>query len=325
MFTRIDHVTICVTDLDAGITQFKKLGFNMYAGGAHPGKGTHNAIAFNEDDYVELLSIHDQAEHKTSSSKPGAKNATLGEFIAAGGGIRYVVLQTDDLDAEVAAMRSRGVDVGDPLEGSRRSPTGQELRWKVATPGPRNPLPLVFIQQMTPVEDRRKQVPVAGNHANGVYKLERAYIVTRDAEAEAALYAKVLGMPQPKLHKGTVIMSDMAVFEVGPTGLGIATPYAAGPAADALERRGPGRFRRYTALQGWVPLRAGCRSRVCPRSGAACGRTANTRCWRRRRKRAAPISDSSVRSKRGLKRRVSRTARRDTECRSPQTFRRPHD
>jgi hypothetical protein len=44
MITRIDHVTICVPDLDAGVAQFKKLGFNMAAGGAHPGKGAHNAI-----------------------------------------------------------------------------------------------------------------------------------------------------------------------------------------------------------------------------------------------------------------------------------------
>src|SRR5215204_5377829 len=111
MFTRIDHVTICVPDLAAGIVKFKKLGFNMFEGGAHPGKGTHNAIAFNADDYVELLSIRDQAEHRATSSKPGSKNATLGEFIAAGGGIRYVVLQTDDLAAEIKAMRGRGVDV----------------------------------------------------------------------------------------------------------------------------------------------------------------------------------------------------------------------
>ena len=73
MFTRIDHVTICVPDLGAGIAQFKKLGFNMFEGGAHPGKGTHNAIAFNEEDYVELLSIRDQAEHRASSSKPDSE------------------------------------------------------------------------------------------------------------------------------------------------------------------------------------------------------------------------------------------------------------
>ena len=116
MFTRIDHVTICVADLDTGIAQFKKLGFNMAAGGAHPGKGTHNAIAFNQEDYVELLAIRDEAEHRAASLKPGSKNSTLSEFIAAGGGIRYVVVQSDDLAADVAAMRKRGVDVSVILE-----------------------------------------------------------------------------------------------------------------------------------------------------------------------------------------------------------------
>jgi catechol 2,3-dioxygenase-like lactoylglutathione lyase family enzyme len=272
MFTRIDHVTIGVPDLTAGIAQFNKLGFNMAAGGEHAGKGTYNAIAFNENDYVELLAIRDPAEHRAASMKPGSKNSALDDFVKAGGGIRYVVLQSDDLAGEVAAMRARGVEVSDPIDGSRRTPSGQALHWKVATLGPHNALPLVFIQHLTPLDERRKQVPVAGNHPNGVYKLERAYIVTRNAEAEAALYAKVLGMPQPKLHKGTVIMSDMAVFELGPTGLGIATPYAAGPASDALERRGPGPFQalyrttgmgaaaRWMQGQGLPPLVRGVRA-----------------------------------------------------------------
>ena len=272
MFTRIDHVTICVPDLAAGIAQFKNMGFNMAAGGAHPGRGTHNAIAFNQEDYVELLAIRDQAEQRAASSKPGSKNSTLSDFIAAGGGIRYVVLQCDDLGAEVAAMRQRGVDVSDPIDGSRRTPGGQDLRWKIATPGAQNPLPLVFIQHLTPLAERRQQVPATGDQPNGVYKLERAYIVTPDAQSAAATYAKVLGMPQPKLHKGTVIMSDMAVFELGPTGLGIATPYAAGPASDALERRGPGPFQalyrttgmgaaaRWMQAHGMPPLVRGVRA-----------------------------------------------------------------
>jgi hypothetical protein len=102
MITRIDHVMICVPDLDAGIAQFKKLGFNMYAGGQHSGKGTHNAIAFNQDEYIELLAIRDHAEHRTASIKPGSADTALHEFIAAGGGIRYIILQSDDLAAEVA-------------------------------------------------------------------------------------------------------------------------------------------------------------------------------------------------------------------------------
>ncbi|MDP2239335.1 MAG: VOC family protein [Burkholderiales bacterium] len=271
MFTRIDHVMICVPDLARGIEQYHKLGFNIYPGGAHPGKGTHNAIAFLQDDYVELLAIRDPAEHQAASG-PRNPGAGLADFIAAGGGIRYIVLQSDDLAADVAAMRKRGVDVGDATEGGRVAPTGQELRWKVALLGPKNPLPIFFIQHLTPVEARRKQAPVAGTHPNGVFKLERAYIVTHDAAKDAAIYANVLGLPQPPMERGMVIMSDMTVFKVGPTGLGIAQPYAPGPGADALASRGPGPFQalyrttsmgaaaRWMQEQGMPPLARGVRN-----------------------------------------------------------------
>ncbi|HSQ05592.1 MAG TPA: hypothetical protein VLN59_16245, partial [Burkholderiales bacterium] len=80
------------------------------------------------------------------------------------------------------------------------------------------------------------------------------------------------GMPQPKLVKGTVIISNMAVFQVGPTGLGVVQPYAAGPAAAALESRGPGPFQalyrtksmgaaaRWMHEHGMPPLERGVRN-----------------------------------------------------------------
>src|SRR5262249_53292974 len=49
-----------------------------------------------------------------------------------------------------------------------------------------------------------------------------------------------LGMPAPKVQRGAVIKADMAVFDLGPTGLTVAQPAEPGPAADALARRGPG-------------------------------------------------------------------------------------
>ncbi len=240
MFTRIDHVMICGPDLAKGIEQYRKLGFNIHRGGDHPGKGTHNAIAVNNEDYLELLAVRDADEYARSGI-PGSWNTGLTDFIKSGGGIRFVAIQSDDLAADVAAMRARGVDVGDATDGSRRTPAGLELKWKSAVLGAANPLPIFFIQHLTPMSERRKQVQ-AGEHENRVYTLERTYIVTRDVETTAALYAKVLGMPQPKTVKGTVIMSDMSVFQIGEHGLGVVQPYAPGPAADALERRGPGPF-----------------------------------------------------------------------------------
>ena len=236
MLTRIDHVMICVPDLNRGIEAYARIGFNIHPGGVHTGKGTHNAIAFNEDDYVELLAVRDQDEYLQKSPYGG-----LVEFIARGGGLRYLILQSDDLAADVAAMRSRGVHIGDPVEGARRTPAGLELRWRAAMLGVRNLLPLFFIQHLTPVEERRRQLPGAGQHPNGAMRAERAYIAVTDLAAAVADYTRVLGAP-PHLERGTVINADMAVFNVGPTGLILAHPVGVGPAADALERRGPGPF-----------------------------------------------------------------------------------
>jgi len=244
---------ICMPDLQQGMETYRRMGFNVHRGGVHTGKGTHNAIAFNDEDYIELLAIRDPAELRAGAA-PGSWHADLERFIGAGGGIRYVILQCDDLAADVAAMRSRGVDVSDVTEGSRRTPGGQELRWKTAMLGPKNPLPLFFIQHLTPFAERRRITGSDGRithnpsptaeveHPNGVRFLERTYIVVQDLEASVAAYSKVLGVSQPRMYKGTVIMSHMAVFQFGPAGLTIAHPYAPGPAAEALQRRGPGPF-----------------------------------------------------------------------------------
>src|SRR5438477_9013621 len=107
---------ICVPELEAGIDAYTRLGFSVHAGGVHTGKGTHNAIAFNEDDYLELLSIRDKAEYLSNSPYGG-----LVELLGRGGGLRFIIVQSDDLVADVAAMRARGVDVTDSADGRRRT------------------------------------------------------------------------------------------------------------------------------------------------------------------------------------------------------------
>ena len=241
MFTCIDHLMICVPDLAKATDAYRKLGFNIQPGGVHPGKGTHNAVALNDPDYLELLAIHDPAEDRAAEEKAGRFRRGRAEFIAAGGGIAYVVLQSDDLAVDVGAMRARGVDVSDVQDGGRAQ-GGQHFKWKWAMLGPENPLPLFFIQHLTPMAERRAHTPNAGPHPNDVRFLERTYIVVHDLAASVALYSKVLGVAEPRMYKGTVIMSHMAVFQFGPAGLTVAHPYAPGPASESLERRGPGAF-----------------------------------------------------------------------------------
>jgi hypothetical protein len=242
MLTRIDHVMICVPDLDRGIDAYSRIGFDVYPGGVHTGRGTHNAIAFHQDDYLELMSVRDPAQHRAAAAGKSGPDAGLLDYLARGGGFRYVIVQSDDLASDVAGMRQRGVDVGDPAEGERQTPGGHTLRWKTATLGPQHPLPLIFIQHLTPVEERRRQVPRAGKHPNGVLRADRVYIAVPDVAAAAEAYGRVLGMTVPPVQRGNVIKADMAVFDLGPTGLTVAQPAEPGPAAEALARMGPGPF-----------------------------------------------------------------------------------
>ena len=161
-FTRIDHVMIAVPELDRGVETYVRLGFSVQPGGDHPGIGTHNAIAFNEEDYLELIAIRDRDEYARTNRLSG-----LVELIERGGGLCYLIVQSDDLAGDVAAMRGRGVEVGEPAEGHRRTPSGRERRWRFALLGPRNPLPVFFIQHITPLAERR---PAGAGHPNGVYR-----------------------------------------------------------------------------------------------------------------------------------------------------------
>jgi catechol 2,3-dioxygenase-like lactoylglutathione lyase family enzyme len=237
MLTRVDHVMICVPDLAAGIDAYRRLGFEVDAGGDHPGRGTHNALAVNEHDYLELLGVRDRAEYLRAS--PGGALLT---FLERGGGMRFVAVQSDDLAADVAAMRARGVDVSGPVEGARRTPGGTELRWKAATLGARSALPIFFVEHLTPPAKRRRQFGRTHDHPNGVTRLDRVYVAVPDVAAAVEQYSTVLGQPTPDLQRGTVINADMAVFQLGETGLAVAQPAGSGPAGEMLARRGPGPF-----------------------------------------------------------------------------------
>src|SRR5262245_2929097 len=81
----------------------------------------------------------------------------------------------------------------------------------------------------------------ASRHPNGALRIERTYIAVTDLKAAVERYSRALGVA-PKMERGTVINADMAIFQLGPNGFGLAQPVGPGVCADALERRGPGPF-----------------------------------------------------------------------------------
>lgn len=127
----VDHLVYAGPDLDALVERFvERTGVRPVAGGAHPGKGTRNALVSLGDCYLELIGIdHDQPEPE--APRPFGVGTfdepCLVTFAARSSG-------TETLEELVAASRAAGWDPGDPTPLSRETPDGTELHWRNTWP-----------------------------------------------------------------------------------------------------------------------------------------------------------------------------------------------
>jgi catechol 2,3-dioxygenase-like lactoylglutathione lyase family enzyme len=203
--------------------------------------------------------------------------------------IDHVTIGAPDLAAGIAAYRNIGFDVDDrgaafgDDDGLQLVAGAEGLR-SIALRGGDASFARAPAEWIEIVARRAMR---AGRHPNRVQRIERVYIAVSDLAIAARRYADALALPEPRIERGTVINADMAIFQLGPTGLGLAQPAGPGVCADALETRGPGPFQvlfrtasmdaaaKWMAGHGVPPPRRGVRNTgeqamlVAP--GHACG------------------------------------------------------
>lgn len=140
--TWIDHLVFAAPTLDDGIAAVRAaLGATPVAGGAHPGRGTHNALlSLGPPTYLEVIAP-DPAQTPSAPAPFGLDTLD--------GVPRLVAFAVGcaDIDATVAALRAGGrADIGAPFAMSRRRPDGSELSWRLAMigEGPAGPTPFLI-------------------------------------------------------------------------------------------------------------------------------------------------------------------------------------
>jgi catechol 2,3-dioxygenase-like lactoylglutathione lyase family enzyme len=193
MITGIDHVVILVGDLPGATRRYEELGFAVEAGGEHPGWGTENAlIPLADGSYLVLLAASDPAlaaRHPLWKRPDGGMRGP-GEY----GGF---ALTSSDVSADAAAIRSRGLELEGPLEGSRLRPDGWEVRWHLAFPKAAG-LPFI-IEDETPREVRIAP-PVRGLGAAAT--LDEVEVLVRDLARATRAYERFLGVPAAHGRRG---------------------------------------------------------------------------------------------------------------------------
>lgn len=216
MLRQIDHIVILVRDLDQASADYADAGFTVVPGGVHAGGDTHNAlVGFGDGVYLELIAF---TEPDKEVPHRWWRRLAKGE-----GFIDYALLSSG-LDADAKTMRTRNVDLDDPVVGGRDRPDGEHVGWKnlhlTAAPA-RMALPFV-IEDTTP---RSLRVPGgdSAQHANGATGISSLTLIVTDLAAATRRLGAVLDQPgestsnpEGKAHTFTVGPHTLILLQ--PTG-----------------------------------------------------------------------------------------------------------
>ena len=124
MPARLDHLVIAVPDLDAAAAAWTDAGLPAVRGGAHP-VGTVNALVRGpEPAYVELIAAGSEDS-----------NPWLDRVRPQHGPISWAVA-VDDVDVARAALGAAGFDPQPVRDGSRTTPDGDVVAWRMCDVGP---------------------------------------------------------------------------------------------------------------------------------------------------------------------------------------------
>jgi hypothetical protein len=148
---RFDHLVVAVDDLDDAMARWTAVGLRAARGGAHP-VGTVNALVRGPGPaYVELIA-------------PGSdeSNPWLDRVRSARGPISWAIA-VDDIEAARTALLTAGFAPDPAVPGSRRTPDGVVVEWKVCDvgPGPYDGSLPFLIEWTTPMGPGPADGPVA--------------------------------------------------------------------------------------------------------------------------------------------------------------------
>lgn len=128
----IDHLVFVAPDVEAGVRQIEaSTGTCAVAGGAHEGRGTHNALlAFDDTTYLEIIGI-DASQPEPSGPRPFGITAQSRPHLAT-----FAVHPTggERLEDVVEIFGAAGVGFGEPEPMSRARPDGTVLSWRLSIP-----------------------------------------------------------------------------------------------------------------------------------------------------------------------------------------------
>lgn len=123
----IDHLVLCVRDLEVARERYRSLGFALTPPGRHP-FGTANSLVQFRSNYLELLTVADPSMIPPPAPGIFSFGAINRDVLDRREGFSMLALQTDDAEADAAEFRAKGIGpyASFRFERQARQPDGSE-------------------------------------------------------------------------------------------------------------------------------------------------------------------------------------------------------
>jgi hypothetical protein len=242
---KFDHIVHYVHQPEQVFKALEPYGISAIQGGRHEQIGTYNALSYFDLSYIEWIGVYD---HSLLPLGDRTSRYGLIETLAEDGfqeGLSRIALRTHDIEGLAANLRSQGLEVIGPEEGSRRRPDGTLLKWKLLFAGEadvEDGLPLPFFIQWEGEESKRKQelqeAGVIVPHERGLLKLSEVGFTVIRLQETVEKWAKWFGVYAGEVVYDPILRGNRQTLDLQGTVLSFVEPVEEGPAAEALKLRG---------------------------------------------------------------------------------------
>ncbi|MTT32645.1 VOC family protein [Terrilactibacillus sp. BCM23-1] len=218
-----DHTMINVQDVDQAARFFGDHGIVFLRGGRHEKWGTENALGYFGLNYIELISVYDEARAKNfSRTDASAVYDAVQDYEQNVQRINTIAIRTSDIEATHARLKGAGVNAGDIQVGKRLDEQGHLITWSIFfINGTIDGLPYpFFIQWQGSDEAREQKLTEQGlivQHAAGDLLVRQAIFNVPDPEKTAGVWGQLLETKPERSDNGYQIQlhDRQLIFEQG--------------------------------------------------------------------------------------------------------------
>jgi hypothetical protein len=207
---RIDHVTVCGTDLKTMQAKLNAVGIPTEYGGQHNNHASEMALtSFPDGSYLEQIAIQPNGDPKAIDLHEWSRQ------MKGNSGPCAWALRPSDISAEVARLKAN-VRVTNPERAGRNRPDGTRLEWETSNIGTqvRGTFFPFLIHDITARDAR--MMPSGKPTSTEFIGVSKVVVAVRDLDAAAREYQKVFGLPAPKKRDGAALAANEVYWDGAP-------------------------------------------------------------------------------------------------------------